>query len=217
MQKAFGIIGWIGTALVFAAVAIRFFYPAWNQYATYGAWAGLVCVLIYMAGQWRDVATFYQGRGARYGTMSIVSIIVFVVAAPQLANAALWFGPIEYFALIFFALAMVTLIGSSPVKALLSVVLGMLVSNVGLSPITGTGRFTFGSDYLTGGFDVLAGVNSLLNARGVHLRRRHVGAHGADEQIADQQDSENRDRVDRKFAEARGLGRRSGIRLGRFQ
>jgi putative tricarboxylic transport membrane protein len=85
-----------------------------------------------------------------------VSIIVFVVAAPQLANAALWFGPIEYFALIFFALAMVALIGSSPVKALLSVVLGLLVSNVGLSPITGTGRFTFGSDYLTGGFDVLA-------------------------------------------------------------
>ena len=27
-----------------------------------------------MAGQWRDVATFYKGRGARYGTLSIVSI-----------------------------------------------------------------------------------------------------------------------------------------------
>lgn len=78
MQKAFGIIGWIGTALVFGAVAIRFLHPEWNQYATYMAWAGLVCVLLYMAGQWRDVATFYQGRGARYGTMSIVSIIVFV-------------------------------------------------------------------------------------------------------------------------------------------
>jgi hypothetical protein len=32
----------------------------WHQYATYAAWAGLVCVLIYMAGQWRDVATFYR-------------------------------------------------------------------------------------------------------------------------------------------------------------
>ena len=78
MQKAFGIIGWIGTALVFGAVAIRMFHPEWNQYATYGAWAGLACVLLYMAGQWRDVATFYQGRGARYGTMSLVSILVFV-------------------------------------------------------------------------------------------------------------------------------------------
>lgn len=78
MQKILGIIGWIGTALVFGAVAIRMFHPEWNQYATYAAWAGLVCVLLYMAGQWREVATFYQGRGARYGTMSIVSILVFV-------------------------------------------------------------------------------------------------------------------------------------------
>lgn len=78
MQKAFGIIGWIGTALVFGAVAVRMFYPDWNQYATYAAWAGLVSVLIYMAGQWRDVAQFYEGRGAKYGTMSIVSVIVFL-------------------------------------------------------------------------------------------------------------------------------------------
>ena len=40
--------------------------PAWSR------------VLIYMAGQWRDVAEFYKGRGARYGTMSIVSIVVFL-------------------------------------------------------------------------------------------------------------------------------------------
>lgn len=78
MQKILGIIGWIGTALVFGAVAVRMFSPEWNQYATYAAWAGLVAVLIYMAGQWRDVAEFYQGRGAKYGTMSIVSIVVFL-------------------------------------------------------------------------------------------------------------------------------------------
>lgn len=78
MQKILGIIGWIGTALVFGAVAVRMFYPEWNQYATYAAWAGLVAVLIYMAGQWRDVAEFYKGRGAKYGTMSIVSIVVFL-------------------------------------------------------------------------------------------------------------------------------------------
>ena len=78
MQKALNIIGWIGTALVFGAVAIRMFYPDWNQYATWLAWAGLATVLIYIAGQWRDVAEFYKGRGARYGTLSIVSIVVFL-------------------------------------------------------------------------------------------------------------------------------------------
>jgi ABC-type uncharacterized transport system involved in gliding motility auxiliary subunit len=78
MQKITNIIGWIGTALVFGAVAVRAGYPAWNDYATYAAWAGLAAVLIYMAGQWRDVAEFYQGRGARYGTLSLVSIAVFL-------------------------------------------------------------------------------------------------------------------------------------------
>jgi ABC-type uncharacterized transport system involved in gliding motility auxiliary subunit len=78
MQKVFNIIGWIGTALVFGAVAIRMLYPDWNQYATWLAWAGLATVLIYIAGQWRDVAEFYKGRGARYGTLSIASIIVFL-------------------------------------------------------------------------------------------------------------------------------------------
>ena len=78
-NRIFGIIGWIGTVLVFAAVAARLFTPPWgwwsDQYATYLAWAGLASVLVYMAGQWRDVANFYKGRGARYGTMSIVSIV----------------------------------------------------------------------------------------------------------------------------------------------
>ena len=74
MQKALNIIGWIGTALVFVAVAIRMFYPEWNQYATYAAWAGLATILIYMAGQWRDVLDFYGKRQARYGTYAIQSI-----------------------------------------------------------------------------------------------------------------------------------------------
>jgi ABC-type uncharacterized transport system involved in gliding motility auxiliary subunit len=78
VKNIVSIIGWIGTALVFGAVVVRFVRPEWNQYASYAAMAGLACVLIYMAGQWRDVATFYQGRGARYGTLSIVSIVVFL-------------------------------------------------------------------------------------------------------------------------------------------
>ena len=82
MAKITGIIGWIGTVLVFAAVGARLFTPPWawwdDRYATYLAWAGLACVLIYMAGQWRDVAEFYKGRSAKYGTMSAVSVVVFI-------------------------------------------------------------------------------------------------------------------------------------------
>jgi ABC-type uncharacterized transport system involved in gliding motility auxiliary subunit len=78
VNRIVGVVGWIGTALVFGAVAVRFLKPEWNQYAQWSAWAGLACVLIYMAGQWRDVRTFYSGRQARYGTMSLVGILVFL-------------------------------------------------------------------------------------------------------------------------------------------
>lgn len=76
LKRVTGIIGWVGTALVFGAVAIRFLRPEWMQYGTYMTWAGLVCILIYMLGQWRDVVTFYGRRQARYGTVSIVGILV---------------------------------------------------------------------------------------------------------------------------------------------
>jgi ABC-type uncharacterized transport system involved in gliding motility auxiliary subunit len=85
----FGVIGWVGTLLVFASVGIRFLKPEWAQYQQYAAWAGLALVLVYMAGQWRDIRTFYEGRGAKYGTLSIVSILVFVgilVAVNYLAS-----------------------------------------------------------------------------------------------------------------------------------
>jgi ABC-type uncharacterized transport system involved in gliding motility auxiliary subunit len=76
MKRITGIIGWVGTALVFAAVAIRFLRPEWMQYGTYMTWAGLVCILVYMAGQWQDVVTFYGRRQARYGTVSLIAILV---------------------------------------------------------------------------------------------------------------------------------------------
>jgi ABC-type uncharacterized transport system involved in gliding motility auxiliary subunit len=76
VNRIVGVIGWIGTALVFGAVAIRFLRPEWMQYGTYMTWAGLVCILAYMLGQWRDVVSFYGTRQARYGTVSLVGILV---------------------------------------------------------------------------------------------------------------------------------------------
>ena len=63
-------------ALVVAAVGIRFGLPAREQYAYYLAWGGLVCVLIYTLGQWREIAGAFSGRQARYGTLAGVSILV---------------------------------------------------------------------------------------------------------------------------------------------
>src|SRR5262245_3427548 len=69
-------VGWLGMALVLASLAIRFFLPAKEQYAYYLAWGGLVCVLAYTLGQWREIAGMFSGRQARYGTLTGVSIVV---------------------------------------------------------------------------------------------------------------------------------------------
>src|SRR5258708_34545174 len=76
VNRILSLIGWLGTALVVVGVAIRFGYPAKDQYAFYMAWAGLVCVLAYTLGQWRDIAKVFGRRQARYGTLAATSILV---------------------------------------------------------------------------------------------------------------------------------------------
>src|SRR5207248_10610674 len=76
LNRILSLIGWLGTALVFVAVAIRFGLPAKEQWAYYLAWGGLVCVLAYTLGQWRDIAKVFSRRQARYGTLMGVSIAV---------------------------------------------------------------------------------------------------------------------------------------------
>jgi ABC-type uncharacterized transport system involved in gliding motility auxiliary subunit len=76
MKRILDLIGWLGFGLVLVAVAIRFGFPAREQYATYLAWGGLVAVLVYTLGQWREIAAVFQGRQARYGTLTGVSILV---------------------------------------------------------------------------------------------------------------------------------------------
>jgi ABC-type uncharacterized transport system involved in gliding motility auxiliary subunit len=78
LQRILGILGWIGTALVFAAVAIRFIRPEWDQYGVYAAWTGLALVVLYTLGQWRDIVDYFRRRQARYGAIATVSVIVFL-------------------------------------------------------------------------------------------------------------------------------------------
>jgi ABC-type uncharacterized transport system involved in gliding motility auxiliary subunit len=76
LNRLVGIIGWLGAVLVFGALAIRFLKPDWQQYATWAAWGGLVCVLLYTLGQWRDIARTFQRRQAKYGTVAVLSVVV---------------------------------------------------------------------------------------------------------------------------------------------
>ena len=76
LNRILNIVGWIGMALVLAALAIRFLAPEKMEYARYLAWAGLACVLAYTLSQWREIARVFTHRQARYGTLSAVSTLV---------------------------------------------------------------------------------------------------------------------------------------------
>jgi ABC-type uncharacterized transport system involved in gliding motility auxiliary subunit len=75
LNTIFGIVGWIGTLLVFAGVAIRLFRPEWDQYAYWAAVGGLVCVGLYTLTQWREIGRSFQKRETKFGAMMSISVV----------------------------------------------------------------------------------------------------------------------------------------------
>src|ERR1700704_4425111 len=83
VNRILSLVGWLGTAMVFIAVAIRFGYPAKEQWAFYLAWGGLVCVLAYTLGQWREIAKVFARRQTRYGTLMGIRNVAAKLDAPM--------------------------------------------------------------------------------------------------------------------------------------
>ena len=75
LRRILGLLGWLGVALVFTAVALRFTRPEWEWHQPL-ALAGLACTLLYVLSQWREVARSFAGREARFGTLAVASILV---------------------------------------------------------------------------------------------------------------------------------------------
>jgi ABC-type uncharacterized transport system involved in gliding motility auxiliary subunit len=76
VKRLLGILSYVGMALVFGALAIRATKPEWDQYAIYAAWTGLALVVLYTAGQWREIAAHFRQRNARYGAIAGVGVLV---------------------------------------------------------------------------------------------------------------------------------------------
>ncbi|NQV99314.1 MAG: tripartite tricarboxylate transporter permease [Rhodospirillales bacterium] len=95
----------------------------------------------------------------------IFSLVVFLFAAPLLADIALEFRPPEYFALTVFALSMLASIsGKSSLRNLIAGAFGVLLGTAGIHLTTGVERFTFGFYELTEGISfvpVLIGLFAL--------------------------------------------------------
>ncbi len=73
------------------------------------------------------------------------SILMIMVVAPPLAEAALKFGYPEFFGLILLGITMVSYLArGSKIKALMVAALGMMVATIGQDPVKGTERFSYG-------------------------------------------------------------------------
>ena len=111
---------------------------------------------------WATVASVIGG---------LVSAVVLIFAAPQLAAFALEFGPIETFALILLGMTCIVSVSTgSVVKGLMAGMIGIFLSTVGGDPILGEMRFTFGNWQLFAGFNLLAVVIGVFALSEVFIR-----------------------------------------------
>ena len=153
----------------------------------YGAMYGgtITSVLINVPGEAASAVTCLEGyqmarqgrAGAALAIAAIgsfiggnVAVAALVVVALPLSTLALRFGPPEFFALMLIGLTMVTgLAGRSLVRALMAAVFGLVIAMVGIDPVQGAPRFTFGSVALLDGFNIVPVVMGLFGVSEILL------------------------------------------------
>lgn len=103
----------------------------------------------------------------------LLSDVVLLLCAPPLAAIALSVGPPEYAAIILFALMIIgALVGSSPVKGLISAALGLLLATVGRDIFSGQTRFTFGFAELEEGIALVPLLLGLMVVSEIFIQLR---------------------------------------------
>jgi putative tricarboxylic transport membrane protein len=97
------------------------------------------------------------GAGLVFSALGgIFGVLVLIVAAPALAEVALKFSSFEYFWLVMLGFTCAVFIaGSDPLKGTVSLLLGLLISCVGLENPAGVPRWTFGNAELAGGISLI--------------------------------------------------------------
>jgi putative tricarboxylic transport membrane protein len=153
----------------------------------YGAMYGgtITSVLLNVPGEAASVVTCIdgyqmakQGRGgpalavAAVGSFigGTIATLALVVLALPLTRFALKFGPPEFFGLMLVGLSLVTgLAGKSLVRALMSAILGLLFAQIGIDPVMGAPRFTFGRTELLDGFGIVPVVMGMFGVGEIFL------------------------------------------------
>ena len=97
------------------------------------------------------------GAGLVFSVLGgIFGVMVLIVAAPALAEIALKFSSFEYFWLVMLGFTCAVFIaGRDPLKGVVSLLLGLLISCIGLENPAGAPRYTFGNAELMGGISLI--------------------------------------------------------------
>jgi putative tricarboxylic transport membrane protein len=105
----------------------------------------------------KGMAEVALGAGLVFSVLGgIFGVLVLIVAAPALAEVALKFSSFEYFWLVMLGFSCAIFIaGRDPLKGVVALLLGLLISVVGLENPAGAPRYTFGHADLLGGIPLI--------------------------------------------------------------
>lgn len=163
----------VALALPFAyamnpVIAIAFLVAVYCASITGG---GITAILFKIPGTPSSAPTTFDGypmaqrgeAGKALGFSLVASAVGGMVAAfamalisPQLSSIALKFGPSELFAVSFLGLSVLSCLDSDNiVKTLISGLLGLFLACIGMDPMLGIARFTWGSSTLLSGIEMI--------------------------------------------------------------
>ncbi|WP_417524391.1 tripartite tricarboxylate transporter permease [Marinovum sp.] len=92
----------------------------------------------------------------------LIGATALLLLAPPLAQAALAFGPVEYFWLAIFGLSLIAALSTRDfLKGLIGACFGILIAMIGISETSAEVRFTFGSQTLLGGIETVSALIGL--------------------------------------------------------
>lgn len=181
----------VALALPFAyamkpVIAIAFLTSVYCSSITGG---GITAILFKIPGTPSSAPTTFDGypmaqkgqAGKALGYSLVASAIGGMIAAfamalisPQLAAVALKFGPSELFAVSFLGLSVLSCLDSDNiVKTLISGLMGLLLACVGMDPMLGVARFTWGSNTLLSGIEMIPVMIGLFAVTEVLKQTKH--------------------------------------------
>ena len=191
-----------GLSVTMAVSLLISFTFSWSTHEALALMIGIYCggvyggsrsaILLNIPGAPAAIATSFDGyplakcgeAGKAIGVATVqsvlggfIGIIVLAAAAPLVSEFALKFAPRDYLLLAIMGLLLVGSLGTkSTAKGLFAAALGIILGLVGMDPLTGQGRFTFGQVKLMGGINYVTAMIGLfgLSEALIQVSRRNL-------------------------------------------